>query len=118
MNCSALRVESDGESMTTSRIVPLLPHHILVSRIARFHCFKYSEVIEQNRYGPISRVRQIAMYVLLTVSEKRTISQVARMMQRDRKTVYYNIRKIRRELMHDPELRDEVKYWLGVASRG
>ncbi len=93
-------------------------HYPSVPEVKRAICIFYDisdiDLVAERRTPSVITPRHLAMYLCRTLT-KRSTSVIGRHMGgKDHSTVCYAYRKIARQLSTDPELRDEVKYIMGM----
>jgi hypothetical protein len=90
------------------RVAPLLPSwkNIIVTT-ARFYDIPLSEFLSPRRTWDVARPRQIAMYLVKTLTDK-SLSDVSRRFGRDHTTVLHAVRVVAERMERDGRLRDEI----------
>lgn len=76
--------------------------------VADFYGFSIIDLHSQRRDFPLARVRQIAMYLAKTVTEKSMPEIGRRFGGRDHTTIHHAVRKIGNLIKTDHELADEI----------
>lgn len=76
--------------------------------VADFYGFSIIDLHSQRRDFPLARVRQIAMYLAKTLTEKSMPEIGRRFGGRDHTTIHHAVRKIGNLIKTDHELADEI----------
>lgn len=76
--------------------------------VAEFYGFSIIDLHSQRRDFPLARVRQVAMYLAKTLTEKSMPEIGRRFGGRDHTTIHHAVRKIGNLIKTDHELADEI----------
>ncbi|KKS19221.1 MAG: Chromosomal replication initiator protein DnaA [Parcubacteria group bacterium GW2011_GWC1_41_7] len=81
----------------------------IIKSVSEFYSLKEEEILKKMRRKEVVRPRQVAMYLLRDLG-KMSYSAIGELLsRRDHTTVIYSCEKIERELIHNPDLTQEIE---------
>lgn len=86
----------------------------IIRGVCRYYGFSYSDVLSHRKHAPVTRVRQIAMWLVKELTVRSLPEIGMRFDNRDHTTILHGVRKINTLRKTDPELQAELDHLVSV----
>lgn len=80
----------------------------ILSAVGRYYEIEPDRLLGRERHVPVSLARQVAIYLLYTETEYRSLKGIGRVFGRDHTTVLYAVRHIEELTATDARIRRDV----------